>query len=173
MKQWSWMVQHVVAIALALILGFLLGQIPLFSETPLGSPKLRAAHWLQFFSVGGALFLLWRIGQRLAIELPTLCPRMMFLGPMIVPVTTLMVLVASHPVCGQILRAFVGKTGKGIFNWLFILGMVSAALWVILAWFLKAAPMLQAWEKASEPALKGDRESREPSYVATTGEEPA
>ena len=177
MKKWGWLVQYGVTIALALGLGFLLSQVPLFHETNLGSAKLRASQCVRFLSYGGALFVLWRFGQRLAAELPALCPKMGFLGPVIMPLTTLIVVTASHPVCGQVLNPFLGKTGKGVYNWLFVIGIVSAALWLVLSWFMKSAPRLQAWEEETESSSKessampiGAANSR---YMPPTREEPA
>lgn len=103
MKKWGWLVQYGVTIALALGLGFLLSQVPLFHETILGSTKLRASKCVRFLSYGGALFVLWRFSQRLAVELPSLCPKMGFLRPVMMPLTTLIVVTASHPVCGHVL----------------------------------------------------------------------
>jgi hypothetical protein len=177
MKKWGWLVQYGVTIALALGLGFLLSQVPVFHEAILGSAKLRASQGVQFLSFGGALFVLWRFGQRLAGELPALCPKMGFLRPVIMPLTTLIVVTASHPVCGQVLSPFLGKTGKGVYNWLFVIGIVSAALWLVLSWFMKAAPLLQAWEGETEPSLKGSpgvpTGSSQPRYMSSTRKKPA
>jgi hypothetical protein len=179
MKKWGWLVQYGVTIGLALGLGFLLSQVPVFHETILGSAKLRASQGVQFLSYGGALFVLWRFGQRLATELPALCPKMGFLHPVIMPLTTLIVVTASHPVCGQVLNPFLGKTGKGVYNWLFVIGIVSAALWLVLSWFKKAAPLLQAWEGETEPSLKGSSRvstgsgSSRPRYMSSTRQKPA
>jgi len=76
-------------------------------------------------------------------------------------------------VCGQVLGAFLGKTGKGMYDWLFVIGIVSAAIWLILSWFLKAAPMLQSCEESSDSPLKVEAGSRESHYVSPAGEEPA
>ena len=92
MKQRGWLVQYGVTMALALGLGFLLSHIPLFHETMLGSANLRASQGVQFLGFGGALIVLWKFGQRLVVELPTLWPKMTFLRPMIMPITTLIVL---------------------------------------------------------------------------------
>jgi len=177
MKKWGWLVQYGVTMALALGLGFLLSLVPLFHETILFSAKLRASQGVQFLSYGGALFVLWRFSQRLADELPSLCSKMGFLHPVIMPLTTLIVMTASHPVCGQVLTPFLGKTGKGVYNWLFVIGIVSAALWLVLSWFKKAAPLLQTWEGETKPSSKKSfpvpTGSAHPRYMRPTREKPA
>jgi hypothetical protein len=175
MKKWGWLVQYAVTIALALGFGALLSQIPVFHEATLGSAKLRASQCVQFLGFGGALIVLWRFGQRLAGELPTLWPKMNFLRPVIIPLTTLIVITASHPVCGQILGPFLGKTAKGVYNWLFVMGIVSAALWVVLSWYNKAAPLLQAEELKTEESSQGPSAlpmgSSHPRYLSPAPEE--
>jgi len=159
MKKWGWVMQNGVTMALMLGLGTLLSQVPLFHDTLLGSTKLRAAQGVQFLSFGGTLWILWRFGQRSTCELPSLWPKMRFLQPMILPMTTLIVITAGHPVCGQVLSPFLGKTGRNIYNWLFIIAIVAAALWVVVSWYTKAALMLQIEEGTTEEPV-----GKEPSY---------
>lgn len=177
MKKWGWLVQYGVTIALALGLGILLSQVPVFQETNFVSGKLRASQGVQFLSFGGALFVLSRFGQRLAEELPALCSKLGFLHPVIMPLTTLIVVTASHPVCGQVLNPFLGKTGKGIYNWLFVIGIVGAALWLVISWFRKAAPLLQAGEEVtnrpSHESSAMSAHSTHPRPMLPTREEPA
>ena len=143
MKKWGWLVQYGGTIILALGFGALLSQVPLFYETTLGTTKLRASQGVQFLGFAGALIVFWQLGRRTSNELSPLVPNLRFLCPVIMPVTTLIVLTASHPVAGLVLHPFLGKSHKIMYNWLFVLGIVSAALWVVIAWYVKAAPLLQ------------------------------
>ncbi len=76
--------------------------------------------------------------------------------PVIQPFTTLIVLIASHPVCGLVLTPFLGKTSQGVYNWVFVIGIVLAALWVVISWYVQAAPMFQQvdgeYRRATDPA---------------------
>ena len=150
MKKYGWLVQYGVTMMLALGFGALLSQVPLFQETSLGTNTLRASQCVQFLGFAGALVVLWQFGQCLARNLPSLAPNLKFLSPMIIPFTSLIILIASHPVGGLILTPFLGKPGKGIYNWMFVIGIVGAALWVVLAWYAKAAPLLQTLEEPSQ-----------------------
>ena len=150
MKKYGWLVQYGVTMMLALGFGALLSQVPLFQETSLGTSKLRASQCVQFLGFAGALVVLWQFGQCLAGKLPSVAPNMRFFSPMVIPCISLMILVASHPVGGLILNPLLGKPGKGIYNWMFVIGIVGAALWVVLAWYAKAAPLLQTLEEPSQ-----------------------
>lgn len=171
MKKHGWLVQYGVTMILALGFGALLSQVPLFNETSLGTSKLRAAQVVQFLGFAGALVVLWQFGQRMTEDLPFLSPRMKFFVPVIRPLTTLIVLIASHPVCGLVLTPFLGKTSQGVYNWMFVIGIVLAALWVVISWYVKAAPMFQQEEgeyrRETDPAPSARMKTarREPAQI--------
>lgn len=146
MKAWGWVVQYGVAIVLALLLGVILGHLPLFHETVLGSSKLRASHVVQFVSYGGALVVLWLLGSQAALHSPQERNWFACLRHIITPLTTLIAVTAGHAVLLLVAEPFLGKTGKGIYNWIFVFGIVGAAFWLVVAWFLKAAPELKSLE---------------------------
>jgi hypothetical protein len=35
---------------------------------------------------------------------------------------------------------FLGKSGKDVYNWLFVVGLVCSCAWLIVTWVLKCAP---------------------------------
>lgn len=146
MKAWGWVVQYGVAIVLALLLGVILGHLPLFHETVLGSTKFRASHVVQFVAYGGALIILWLLGSHAALQVPQERKWFTCLRHIITPLTTLIVVTAGHAVLLLVTEPFLGRTGKGIYNWIFVIGIVGAAFWLVLAWFLKAAPELKSLE---------------------------
>ena len=57
-KMWGWLIQYGSGIVLALLLGAIMGSIPLFKETSLGDTKLTASRIVQFMWYGSALLLL-------------------------------------------------------------------------------------------------------------------
>src|SRR6266852_1001050 len=87
MRTWGWVGQYVVAILLALLLGAILGNLSLFQETALGDTKLNASRVVQFMGYGGALVLLWLLGQRAAMQLPEDGRGLSFLRHVIAPLT--------------------------------------------------------------------------------------
>lgn len=175
MKKYGWLVQYGVTMILALCIGALLSQVPLFHQTSFGTTKLRADQGVQFLGYAGALLVLWQFGQRLTHDLKLL-PKMRFLVPVIRPFTTLLVLLGSHPICSLVLNPFLGKTGKGVYNWMFVIGIVSAALWVVISWYVKAAPLLQQEDEIfgqeKDRAIKSPTSSTPPSAMAHVHVEP-
>ena len=155
MKTWGWVGQYGVAILLALALGAILGNLSLFKETAVGDTKLSASRVVQFMGYGGALLLLWLLGRRAAMQLPEDGKGVSFLRHVITPLTTLIVVSAGYNVLLLLGGPFLDKTGKVIYNWVFVIGIVSTSLWLTLAWFLKSAPLMESLkvlERAGQPA---------------------
>jgi hypothetical protein len=136
--------EYGVALALAILLAVIFGQIPLFRETSVG--KLRASDLVQFVGYGGSLVIGWLGARALARNPPTewkwVAP---FQGP-VVPLATLLTIAIAYGVLLFILDPFLGKSDKAIYNWVFISGLVVDSIWLILSWVWKCAPLVAAAE---------------------------
>src|SRR5437899_11839293 len=114
MKARDWMFQYGVAILLALLLGVILGHIPLFKETTLGSTKLRAADVVQFLGYGGSLVMLWLFSRQVASHVPEDWKGLVPFRHLILPLATLIVVTAAYGglllICGPFLRETVKLT---------------------------------------------------------------
>ena len=161
-KMWGWLVQYGSGIIFALLLGTILGSISLFQETSLGDTKLTASRIVQFMGYGSALLLLWLLGQRVAMELPDEGKGSSFLRQVIIPLITLVVVSSGYKVLWLLVGPFLGSTGKTIYNWAFVVGIVGAALWLAVAWF-RHSPLL--FESLQELEQMGKRSARQPSLA--------
>ena len=94
----AWLAQYGIAILLAVVLGGILGSVPLFEEASLGSTELTASHLVQFIGYGGALFLLWVLGQRLVVQILEGGMGPSFLHHLVMPFFTLIITSASYKV---------------------------------------------------------------------------
>lgn len=150
MRSWGWVGQYAIAILLALLLGAALGSMPLFKETVLVTKKLKASDVAEFMGYGGALLLFWLLARRAATQVPTDPNGVSFLRYVIPPLATLMVVSASYSVLLVVGGPFLTKTGKTIYNWVFIVGIITAAVWLILAWLRHAAPAMESLETLGE-----------------------
>lgn len=56
--KWTWMGRYVLVIVIALVLGGVIGELTLFQQTTLGTPRLSASMLVKFMGFGGALLLL-------------------------------------------------------------------------------------------------------------------
>jgi hypothetical protein len=139
---WLWVARYVAVLLLALILGAAIGELGLFKQTTLGSPKVTAARLAQFLGYGGALLLLWLLAQRAARELRARGGHAQGLGSLLVPLATLVVV----PSCYYVLLIFAGglmsTAFRAVFNWVFVLGTTAAAIWLTVALFHHAEALV-------------------------------
>ena len=155
-KDWGWISRYVLVIVVALVLGGIIGELPLFKQTTLGTPKLNASALVQFLGYGGALLLLWLLGRK-ASEQFRGQPRTAFLSYIILPLITLIVVAAAYSVLLTILRPFLDAGPRNIYNWIFVLGITASALWLSIASFQHSDPLADLF--------KSDRAAPAPDVV--------
>jgi hypothetical protein len=153
-KDWGWISRYVLVIVVALVLGGIIGELPLFRQTTLGTPKLNASALVQFLGYGGALLLLWLLGRK-ASEQFRGSQRTTFLSYIILPLVTLVVVAAAYSVLLTILRPFLEAGPRNIYNWIFVLGITASALWLAIASFQHSEPLADLFKSDSPDAASG------------------
>ncbi len=136
----KWLMQYGVAVVLAALFAAILGQVPLFRETMVG--KFRASNLVQFIGYGAALVTILIGARQIATDRSA---EWKWLGPfreLVLPASTLVVLALAYNVVLLLLGPFLGKDGKPVYNWTFVIGIVAASGWVIVTWVRKCAPQL-------------------------------
>lgn len=132
---WVWTSKYLLVIIIALSLGSVIGDMALFKQTALGTPKMTAAALVKFISYAGALYFLWLLGQNAAKQFRSAGDRTAFLGFVLVPLVTFVIVSAAYTVGLVVLRPFLTGTIKGAYNWLFILAITGAAIYLVIALF--------------------------------------
>ena len=138
----KWMMQYGVAMVLTCLSAVILGHIPLFREATIG--KLHASDLVQFIGYSGVLVIAWVGVQQLAADPPNDWKRLMPYRALILPVMTLAIVAMSYGVLLFVCDPFLSKSGKGIYNWIFIAAIVASIVWVILSWVQKSAALVAA-----------------------------
>lgn len=141
-RDWAWMSRYVLVIVISLVLGGVIGELSLFKQTTLGTPKLTASALAQFMGYGGALLLLWLLGQRAARQFRDGRGKGAFLSYIIVPLVTLIVVAGAYTVLLTVLRPFLDAGLRNIYNWVFVLGITVSALWLAVALFHHSEPLV-------------------------------
>ena len=139
-----WMMQYGVATALTCFLALVFGQIPLFRETGVG--KLGAADLVQFFGYGGSLVIAWLGARELAKNPPVEWKWIVPFQGIIVPLTPLISIGIAYGVVLVVAEPFLGKPGKSLYNWIFIIAIVSSGVWLISGWVWKCVPCIATKE---------------------------
>lgn len=144
MKTRTWTMEYGVAIALAVVLAAVLGHLPLFREATVG--KLHASDLVQFLGYSGALVIGWFGARQLGLHPPDEWKWLAPYRAMILPVVTLVTVVIAYLVLLFVCQPFLGKTGRAIYNWVFVIGIVGVSAWLIITWVQKCAPEVVATE---------------------------
>ena len=148
--KWNWVARYVAVIVIALILSAALGSMDLFKTTAVLGKKLTAAHIVQFLGYGAALAVFWLLGQRAAIVLGKQGGRWDFLQHVLVPLVTLIVIATSHGVLLLVVGPMMDPGLRNVYNWVFIAGIIAAAVWLVMAFFNQSSSLTDAVASAAQ-----------------------
>jgi hypothetical protein len=140
MKVRQWATEYGAAIGLTVLFAMVLGHVPLFRETSVG--KLRASDLVQFLGYGGALTIAWLSARKLVNDFRDDWKGVTPFKGVLLPLMTLLTTALSYSVLLLVCEPFLNKVAKGIYNWIFIMGIVGSAGWFIFAWIWKCAPLI-------------------------------
>jgi len=152
MIAWAWAGRYLIAMMLAWVLGALLGSIPLFREAGIGSTGLTASSLVRFLGYGSAVLLLWLLGRTAATQIPEQRRELSFIRHVIEPLITLIVVIFGHRVLLLLVAPFLGETGRSVYNWIFVLGSVGAALWLVVAGYRGSAHLIEELPPLRRPS---------------------
>jgi hypothetical protein len=137
-----WVMEYGVALVLAFLFSMILGQVSLFRETSVG--KLRASDLVQLVGYSASVIIGWLGARELARNPPLEWKWLVPFQGLVVPLATLLAITIAYGVLLFALDPFLGKLGKAIYNWVFILAIVADSIWLILSWVWKCAPLVAA-----------------------------
>ena len=139
----AWWIRYLLVIVVTLVLGATLGELAFFQKTSLGVLKLTAANLVRFLGYGSALVLLWLLAQRAAQELKNRGNWQLQASHFVLPLATVIIVPAAHPVLLLLLGGLLGADLRKIYDWLFILGTLAAAIWLVLSLYQHLEPLLE------------------------------
>lgn len=144
MKARKWMMEYGVGMILAGLCAVVLGHLPLFRAATFG--KMHASDLAQFIGYGGAMALAWLGARELASEPPEDWKWLAPYKAIILPVVTLAMVGLAYEVLLYACEPFLGRSAKEIYNWVFVVGIITACVWVVMTWMQKCVPQVAAME---------------------------
>jgi len=144
-NSWNWAGRYVAVIVVTLILAAALGSMDLFEKTSVFSGRLTASHLVRFLGYAAALAAFWLLGQRATIVLRQQQGRWSFLQHLILPVVSLVFLAAAYTVVLLLLKPFMDAALHNFYNWFFIIAILAAAGWLVMAVLNQSAPLTEAF----------------------------
>jgi len=143
MRSWTWIGRYALVLVAAALLGAAIGELPVFKQTTLGTPKLPAAALARFLGSGGALVIFALVAQRAASQLRRSEDSMAHLAFLLLPLTGLIVLSLGYDILLAILHPFLGAAHKNLYNWLFVLGISACAVWLVAALYRHSEGLIE------------------------------
>lgn len=129
---WNWVGRYVAVILLSLILATIIGNMELFVKTTIGG-KLSASRIVQFLGYSAALVAFWVLGQRATIALQQREGKWSFMQHLILPIVSLVAVSLAYSVLLLLLKSVMGASLHNIYNWIFIVGILACAGWLVMA----------------------------------------
>ena len=144
-NSWNWVGRYVAVIIVTLVLAAALGSMDLFEKTSVFSGRLTASHLVRFLGYATALTSFWLLGQRATIFLRQQEGRWSFLQHLILPVVSLIFVASAYTVLLLLLKPFMDASLHNVYNWLFIVVILAAAAWLVMAVLNQSAPLTAAF----------------------------
>ena len=144
MKARKWLMEYGVAMILAVVCAVILGHLPLFREAAVG--KLHASDLVQFIGYGGAIVLGWFGARQLAVEPPDDWKWLVPYRGLILPVTTLVLMGSAYEVLLYACEPFLAKSGREVYNGVYVVGLIGCCVWLIVTWLQKCAPQVASMD---------------------------
>jgi len=151
MNKWMWIGKFLIVIAAALVLGEVLGSLALFKSATLGTAKVTAGSLVRFIAHAGALVLTFMLGQRLTEQIRALGGGMARLADPVLALVTLIITVSAYVVLISFSAPFLGEGVRTMLDWVFILGILAAAVWLVWALFQNSEAVMEAIGKSRQP----------------------
>ena len=154
-ERWFWVGKYLIVIVAALVLGAVLAGLEPFRSATIGTARIGAGSLVQFIAHSGALALLWALGYRHSVQLRTSSGKGAALASTVLALITLIVVASAYGVLLRFVNPFLAPDLKPFVDWTFIIGILSAACWLL--WVLFADS--EAWVSAIS-GLNSSRKGR-------------
>jgi hypothetical protein len=141
---WLWVGKYLIVIAAALVLGAVLAGLEPFKSATIGTARIGAGSLVQFIAHSGALALLWALGYRHSAQLRLAGGRGAALASTVLALVTLIVVASAYGVLLRFINPFLAPDLKPFVDWAFIVGILSAAGWLLWVLFSDS----EAWIRA-------------------------
>lgn len=135
---------YLATILLSLVFGAMLGSPTLSKHLGLGQVRPKASHAAQFVGYGSALLMACLLSRRVSHQALEDGEGMTFLHAILTPMIALIVILFGYRLL--LLLNIPGKTERGIFNSLYVIGMVGHAGWLSVAWVGNAEALIKLFE---------------------------
>ena len=143
-EDWFWIGKYLIVIVAALVLGSVLAGLEPFKSATIGTARVGAGALVQFIAQSGALVLLWALGSRHAGQLRRMGGPAANLAATVLALVTLIVVASAYGVLSRFATPMLAPDVKPILDWIFIVGILAAASWLLWVLFTDSEALIGA-----------------------------
>jgi len=135
-KSWTWIIPYICAILATLLAGPLLSNLPVTQSVSIPYVPLSGPHAIRLFANLLALTILWVLAFTASQKIPDNGRGLGFLRSLVLPLTTLVVMLFAHKVFKTIGLPLIEQIGPSRFAMGYAIGLLGSALWLTAIWVL-------------------------------------
>jgi tRNA A-37 threonylcarbamoyl transferase component Bud32 len=167
-KSWTWITPYIFAILAVLLAGPLLSSLALVQSVSVPYVQLGGPHAIRLAANLLALVILWIFAFVASQQLPDNGRGSSFLRVLVLPLTTLVVVLFANKVFRAVGLPLIEQIGPSRFTMAYALGLVGSGLWLTAAWILNRNSLREAFAP-SRPTRR--QEAQAISEDEDTGQE--
>jgi tRNA A-37 threonylcarbamoyl transferase component Bud32 len=167
-KSWTWVTPYIFAILAVLLAGPLLSSLALVQSVSVPYVQLSGPHAIRLAANLLALVILWIFAFVASQQLPDNGRGSSFLRVLVLPLTTLVVVLFANKVFRAVGLPLIEQVGPSRFTMAYALGLVGSGLWLTAAWILNRHSLREAF---APPRPTRRQEAQTISEDEDTGQE--
>ena len=144
-KSWTWIVPYIFTILAVLLAGPLLSNLALVQSVSVSYMQLSGPHAIRLAANLLALAILWIFAFVASQQLPDNGRGSSFLRVLVLPLTTLVVVLFANKVFRTVGLPLIEQMGPSQFTMAYAFGLVGSGLWLTAAWILNRNSLREAF----------------------------
>ena len=171
-KSWTWITPYICAILAMLLAGPLLSNLAVTQSISIPYVPLNGPHTIRLIANLLALAILWILAFTASQKIPDNGRGSSFFRSLVLPVTTLIVILFAHKAFTTVGRPLIEQLGPTRFAMGYAISLVGTGLWVTAAWMLNQRSLREAVASSTQALADdddaGQGEAADPSEPITT-----
>lgn len=144
-KSWTWIIPYICAILATLLAGPMLSNLALTQSVSISYVPLIGPPAIRLFANLLALTILWILAFTASRKIPDNGRGLGFLRRLVLPLTTLIVMLFAHKVFKTIGLPLIEQIGPSRYAMGYAIGLVGSGIWLTAAWILNQNSLREAF----------------------------
>ena len=149
-KSWTWIIPYICAFLATLLAGPMLSNLALTQSVSISYVPLSGPPAIRLFANLLALTILWILAFAASQKIPDNGRGLGFLRCLVLPLTTLIVMLFAHKVFKTIGLPLIEQIGPSRYAMGYAIGLVGSGIWLTAAWVLNQNSLREAFASSRQ-----------------------